>query len=417
MVQDITVIFPTCNRYQMARMVAARKLLLATIVEISGVGTYNIPGWRSPDADGAEYVETIFPDKSFSDIAIPEMCNRLWAHLSARRDQIQLLAVLGWSNPEAVAGIAWAINNGVAIIVLSESQAIDESRIVWKEFIKQRISKLYSAGVVGGGPHVDYLAQLGMPRDRIFVGYDAVDNQYFREASEAARVRGAINPQVDGSSVRLGLSSAPFFLASARFIEKKNLLFLIRAYARYREFAVGVVSGQEGSEVWDLVLLGDGPLRGEMEAMSRALGVAEWIHMPGFKPYPDLPAYYGFASAFVHASTTEQWGLVVNEAMACGLPVIVSYRVGCARDLVKDGVNGYTFDPCDVEQLAQHMLRISASDFPLSTFGAASLSIIADWGPARFATGLKAAVEKALEVGPQRASLLDRLILKALMLR
>ena len=65
-------------------------------------------------------------------------------------------------------------------------------------------------------------------------------------------------------------------------------------------------------------------------------------------------------TAFVHASASEQWGLVVNEAMAAGLPVIVSERCGCAPDLVREGVNGLTFDPCDVAELAGLMERVAA---------------------------------------------------------
>jgi glycosyltransferase involved in cell wall biosynthesis len=109
--------------------------------------------------------------------------------------------------------------------------------------------------------------------------------------------------------------------------------------------------------------------------------------------------------------------LVVNEAMASGLPVLVSNRCGCAPDLVQEGVNGFTFDPYNVEQIAGLMLKVSACDFPLSAFGDASRRIIADWGPERFAAGLKAAAEKALEVGPKKASLLDRIILRLLMLK
>jgi glycosyltransferase involved in cell wall biosynthesis len=141
------------------------------------------------------------------------------------------------------------------------------------------------------------------------------------------------------------------------------------------------------------------------------------VLLPGFKQYPDLPVYYGIANAFIHASTTEQWGLVVNEAMASGLPVLVSNRCGCATDLVQEGVNGFTFDPCDVEQLAQLMFRISDFRFPISDFGVASQRIIADWGPERFAQGLKAAAECALKVGPKQASLLQRTILRALIAR
>ena len=184
-------------------------------------------------------------------------------------------------------------------------------------------------------------------------------------------------------------------------------------------------------------MLGDGELKAQLLAHCQKLGLhaiesAPWevsssskiqnpkskiVYFPGFRQIGELPRFYAHAGAFVHASTTEQWGLVVNEAMACGLPVIVSNRVGCAQDLVQEGVNGFTFDPYNVEPLAGLMRKVSATDFPLSAFGDASRTIIADWGPERFASGLKQAVDCALKVGPKRASLLQRLILRALLWR
>ena len=103
--------------------------------------------------------------------------------------------------------------------------------------------------------------------------------------------------------------------------------------------------------------------------------------------------------------------------MASGLPVLVSNRCGCAPDLVQEGVNGFTFDPYNVEELAQLMLKISASNFPLSAFGDASHRIIADWSPERFAFGLQQAVEVALRVSRPRSTWFDRLLLKALVYR
>jgi hypothetical protein len=136
--------------------------------------------------------------------------------------------------------------------------------------------------------------------------------------------------------------------------------------------------------------------------------------MPGFKQYDELPVYYGLAGAFIHASTVEQWGLVVNEAMASGLPVLVSNRCGCAADLVREGVNGFTFDPYNVEQLAQLMLKISAFSFPLSTFGASSREIIAAWGTFAFGEGLAEAVSSARKRPPIPARWLDRACLVSL---
>ncbi len=206
-----------------------------------------------------------------------------------------------------------------------------------------------------------------------------------------------------------------YFLASARFVEKKNLLNLIRAYAQYRELAESKSDLRPlTSDLWSLVLLGDGPLRSALSHLISDLRLQQSVLLPGFKQYGELPVYYACAKTFIHASTVEQWGLVVNEAMASGLPVLVSNRCGCARDLVHDAVNGFTFDPYNVEQLAQLMLKISGPNFPLSVFGSESLRIIADWCPDRFARGLGRAVESALASPRPHFGTPDRLLLQLL---
>jgi 1,2-diacylglycerol 3-alpha-glucosyltransferase len=117
----------------------------------------------------------------------------------------------------------------------------------------------------------------------------------------------------------------------------------------------------------------------------------------------------------VHASAAEQWNLVVNEAMAAGLPVTVSDRCGWAQDLVRIGVNGFIFDPCDVEELAGLMLRVAAMpDGQRDVMGEAGRRIIAAWGLERFADGLMRAAAVALRRLPSQASWLDQALLRAL---
>ena len=329
----------------------------------------------------------------------------------------QAVFIPGWSSRAAFIAMSWCMRNGVPVVAMSESTEWDEARSAWREAVKRRIVGLFSAALVGGRPQKDYMVKLGMPAERVFLGYDAVDNDYFSAKAEESRKKKAENRK------QYALPEN-YFLASARFVEKKNLPRVLEAYGLYREKAEKLKSenlkagdGNRKSEMWDLILLGDGELRPALTALRSALGLAACVHLPGFKQYPNLPAYYAHAGAFIHASTTEQWGLVVNEAMASGLPVLVSNRCGCATDLVQEGVNGFTFDPCDVEQLAKLMLRISDFRFPISDFGAASARIIANWGPERFAQGLKAATECALKSGAKRASLLARVLLTAIMTR
>jgi glycosyltransferase involved in cell wall biosynthesis len=281
---------------------------------------------------------------------------------------------------------------------MSESSRQDESRTWWKEAIKRRIVGLYSAALVGGQRHVDYLFELGMPVDRIFTGYDVVDNNYFCDRARQIR-----NPKSEIRSQR-GLPEN-YFLASARFVEKKNLQRLIAAYAEYRQKSQTV-----GSVPWDLVLLGDGPLREILNSQLSTLNLNENVHLPGFKSYDELPLYYGLAKAFVHASTAEQWGLVVNEAIASGLPVIVSNRCGCAPELVNG--NGFTFDPTNEHELTARLLEMaSLPDQERKHLSENSYGISENFGPERFGEGLKGAATVAKEVLQKRFGLMDRALL------
>ncbi len=115
--------------------------------------------------------------------------------------------------------------------------------------------------------------------------------------------------------------------------------------------------------------------------------------MPGFVQIGPLSRYYGLASAFVLPSVKEAWGLVVNEAMAAGLPVMVSVTAGCRSDLVQDGANGFLFDPWDVNDIAGAMRRMEhLPEEARAAMGQRSRRIISAWSPKRFADGLLRAI-------------------------
>ena len=166
------------------------------------------------------------------------------------------------------------------------------------------------------------------------------------------------------------------------------------------------------------MLLGDGPLKSELRSLISKLSLGDYVRLPGFKQIEELPAYYGLAEVFIHASSTEQWGLVVNEAMAAGLPVLVSERCGCAADLVREGTNGFSFDPHDVTQMADLLKRLADMDpGRRAELGASSETIIGDWGAERFAAGMDACVRKAHEVGPHATGVFERQLLQVLLAR
>jgi len=324
------------------------------------------------------------------------MVERLRTLLNELRPKV--VCINGWSYGGCIAALDWCMANRVPAVMMSESTAYDHPRWLWKEAIKRRIVGLCSASLVGGTPHRDYIAQLGAPLEQVFTGYDTVDNEHFQQGADRARRA--------GPHLREELGLPPrYFMACSRFVEKKNLSRLIRAYARYRETA--------GELAWSLVIVGDGELRDELLALRARLGLEHQVHFPVGLGGGELPSYYGLADAFIHASTTEQWGLVVNEAMASGLPVLVSRSCGCAPDLVVPGFNGLQFDPLDVKSIAQAMVEMAGSS-DCATMGRNSRTVVARWSLTRFAEGLNSAVTAALSVPAPNPGWADRLVLRAM---
>jgi glycosyltransferase involved in cell wall biosynthesis len=318
-----------------------------------------------------------------------------------------VIAVPGWAGEQAISAVTWALPRRVPVIVMSESQEIDFPRTIFREWIKRRYLVCCDGALVGGRPQSDYLVKLGMNATRIRVGYDVVDNEYFDNGAGRARANATALRQQHGLPER-------YFLTAARFIEKKNLPRLIQAFADF----LGAMDEQaQASGLWHLVVLGDGALRGELEQRVAALKLGTRVLMPGFKQYPELPLYYGLAQAFILASTTEPWGLVVNEAMASGLPVLVSERCGCARDLVQAGENGYTFDPRDVNTLAGLMARLAENEDRRRAMGQASASLIEAWSPDVFAANLIDLAEMVKRSPRPPTGWVDRLMLRLLLKR
>jgi glycosyltransferase involved in cell wall biosynthesis len=401
---QVAVLFHRLGPYHHARLRAAGEAMEVTGVEFSNVDT--MYDWELLDeANGFKRVR-LFSGEAVHQLSADRLVKRLDEVLNEIRPQV--VAIPGWSDRCSLAAMRWCCFNGVPTVMMSETTAWDFQRHWLKEAVKRRLLKLCGAGLVGGRAHAEYLQLLGFSPSNIFTGYDAVDNHHF--SANTAELRHHA-PELR-SQHQLPEN---FFLASARFVPKKNLSRLIQAYSDYRKAASHAIESSGQGELWDLVLLGDGPLRGSLEAEVTALGLSGHVMMPGFKQYDELPIFYALARVFVHASTTEQWGLVVNEAMASGLPVIVSNRCGCVHELVEEGVNGYRFDPMKVEQLAQLMFCCTQPSTDLSAMAQAAQNRVSEWGVERFGSGLKQAVEAAMNAAKPSATFLNWLQIKLLL--
>ncbi len=387
----MSVCFTNFGPYHLARL----RALAAALGERGGrLLAYEVADaeerypWARAGADEPFAWTTLFPGRSMESVPRAECARAMTRALD--RDRPDALGVVGYFRPESMAAVAWARASGRPAILMSESQEVDHPRAWWKEAIKRRRVRRFAAGLVGGPSHRDYLTKLGMPADRIALGYNAVDNADFARRVDAAR------RDPDG---RLGLPDAPYFVAVNRFVPEKNLPRLVRAFARYRADA-------PADRPWDLVLCGGGPDEAEVARAVAASGVAHAIHRPGFLQADGLARWLAHASAFVHPSLMEPWGLVANEAAAAGLPLLVSDRAGCAGTLVPDppGTTGRRFDPLDEEEMAAGLAWVAGlPESERAAMGDRSAAVVADWGPDRFALGMIEALGLARKAGRRLA--------------
>jgi glycosyltransferase involved in cell wall biosynthesis len=242
--------------------------------------------------------------------------------------------------------------------------------------IKRLISKNIDAVFIPAPSHLPYYIKMGFRKERVVFGVYAVDNDYFSQMADQIRN--------DGTHLR-ALRNLPknYFLFVGRFLPRKGLETLVKAYKDYRIKVKG--------ESWGLVLVGTGSHFDTIQKLAR--GIPEILFVgPQFGD--DLRHYYALSHALIVPSLIDQWGLVVNEGMASGLPVIVSRGCGSAKTLVQEGENGWTFEPGDDETLTKLMVQASSlSSDCLKEMGRKSQSIVSEWSLDRFADGVLKAIE------------------------
>lgn len=376
--------WPSLGPYHLARLRACQALAGdREVIGLATAGSVEGRPWTLGSEVGGIRIVVAFPGRVYSEIPGAEAARELARVMDSLRPTV--VGISGYGMADSRAALDWTRRHGAVGILMSESKADDAPRQFWKEWIKRWYVSRFDAALCGGTPHRRYLEQLGMSPARIFDKYDVVDNETFATASADARLHPERFHHLPGLA-----DSRPFFLVSSRLIGRKNIAFLLQAFAAYRH-------GQPDG--WRLVIIGTGVEEQALTAWVRENHVPDVV-FAGFHQMEELVGYYALAGVFIHPALQEQWGLVVNEAMACGLPVLVSRTVGAAHDLVEEGVNGFTFDPRNAEELTRLMRKVSAPGFPLAECGAASRRIISQCTPEHFAQNFWAAVASANGAAP-----------------
>jgi glycosyltransferase involved in cell wall biosynthesis len=193
------------------------------------------------------------------------------------------------------------------------------------------IHRVFDGFFTSGWLGTQALLSLGVPGERIATGLYPIDAHAWRARAAA------LSSQTQ--AIREGLGGSAVVLAVTKLASREDPLCLLEGFAQCSDPSAR------------LLLVGDGPLRGAVEARSVALGLQQRVRLTGYVPYPELPAYFAAADVFVHVPRREPWGISVSEAMALGVPVVAATSVGAAADLVIPHQTGRLVSPGDASAL------------------------------------------------------------------
>lgn len=346
-------------------------------------------GWKPESPENIETV-TLAETHPRSPLACLRLALRFWSELRQRK--ICAVFLPSYSPLPNFACLLATRLAGARAIMMNESWHGTEKAGPAGRIAKHLIFRLFHGALVGGQPQVRYATGYGIPSPRVATGYDVVDGAHFASAAAKWRTAGPSSLPVKGLPKR-------YFLNLGRFVPKKNIPSLVAAYA--------AVATKRPDMKIALVLVGEGP---DEPALRNQIAKTGLPLIRGGDPVPDAPCavlypfqqidltplFFARAEAFILPSLHEEWGLVVNEAMACGAPTLVSKNAGCASDLVAEGVTGFTFDPKDTNQLGALLEKFIDDPSLNSKMGNAAAERIRDWSPERFGTSA-IAVLKSLQ--------------------
>jgi glycosyltransferase involved in cell wall biosynthesis len=334
--------------------------------------------WDTPLLEG--YHWTYVPNRAWrpaSDHFFGLFNPGLWTLV--RDGRFDAVMICGYYFASAWIAVCAAKRFGVPFLFVSDSHSLKSWRVrsEWKAGVKKRllqwIFSLSDGVVVSSTGGVEYLKSLGYPANRISLAPTAVNNSWWLEQSA----------NVDRAAARAAWripAGAPTALFCAKLQPWKGPADLLEAFAKAK------VPNTY------LVFAGEGPERSRLEKRATELGIADQVRFLGFLNQSELPSTYCAADVFVLPSLFEPFGLVVNEAMLCGLPVVISDRVGAKFDLVRPNENGYIYPSGNVEALVTILREILTDGERRTRMGEAARRRMETWSPREYAEGMVRAV-------------------------
>lgn len=254
-----------------------------------------------------------------------------------------------------------------------------------RNFLKESLHKIilkilfrfYDGFFAIGTANKEYYLKMGVPYEKIFLIPYTIDNSYFYNLTK--------NSSADSIYLDKVNQDIPTILFASKFMKRKNPLLLLESSKLLSKRNIR----------HNLVFVGSGEMENEMRNFIRQNDLKN-VFLEGFINQSLLPKIYSESDIFVLPSVNEPWGLIVNEVMAAGMPVVVSSEVGCVDDLIKHGVNGFKFEAGNSEELSNYLAKLISDKDLIKEMGLASQTIISRWSYEECRVGLSNALKSSL---------------------
>lgn len=301
-----------------------------------------------------------------------------------RKQHFDAAWVHGYSTSSSLQAILAASSMHIPVLLRTDSNLFDRPRsrnkLAAKQIFFHWLRKRISAALTVGDANTDYWRHYFGEQFPVFPCLYAVDNEFFRtECAQAAETREEFRQSLGLDPVR------PIILFASKFQTRKRCIDLLDAY-----LLVEKASAPESAPY--LLIVGNGEERATLETRAREAAPGNILFL-GFRNQTELPRFYDLCNVFVLPSIHEPWGLVINEVMNAARPVIVSDQVGCQRNLVQNGVNGFVVEAFDTQSLADSICAVLANQHTWKTMGAKSLEIVENYNFDANVNGLRQALE------------------------
>lgn len=337
----IGLIWTQFSAYHVDRLEAVGRRLSdrAEVVAIEVASTSTTYAWEPSGAVAYTEKRQIFPGQAYERLPF---LRRFWGQLRelARCDAV--FVGVAYSNPDIILIALILRLMGKPVVMMTASKFDDHPRFALKEWLKAQLLSCFSGAIVGGGRQYDYVRFLGFRKRRVMPGYNTVSMERVRRQADAAGAQTG-RRFADRSFVYVG-----------RFVAKKNIETMLEAYALYAQGA--------GAQARRLIMVGDGPLGAALRTQCQQLGIAGLVDFTGFLASEQVSATLAQGLALVLVSGEEQWGLVINEALAVGLPVIASFEVGAREALVRNLQNGCLVQSRSIESIARAFAFVAGDE-------------------------------------------------------